>query len=79
MYLALDPGTKSAGAIPAGGTIGPAHTTPDVDVSEILSSLDADARNYLILLLSGGAQIFHDPGSTGTRRARVRSPPCGGR
>ena len=66
MYLALDPGSKSAGAIPAGGTIGPANTTPDVDVSEILSSLDADARNYLILLLSGGAQIFHDPGSTGT-------------
>ncbi len=64
MYLALDPGTRSAGAIPAGGTLGLANTTPDVDVSQILGSLDADTRNYLILLLSGGAQAFRDPGST---------------
>jgi len=67
MYLALDPGTKSASAIPNGGTLGPANTTPDVDVSEILSSLDVDTRNYLILLLSGGAQAFHDPGAKGAR------------
>ncbi len=66
MYLELDPGTKSAGAVPAGGTLGPANTTPDVDVSQILSSLDVDTRNYLILLLSGGAQAFQDPGATGT-------------
>ncbi len=65
MYLALDPGTKSAGAVPAGGTLGPANTTPDVDVSEILSSLDADTRNYLILLLSGGAGAFRNPGYNG--------------
>jgi phospholipid/cholesterol/gamma-HCH transport system substrate-binding protein len=63
MYLALDPGTRPSGAIPAGGTISPANTEPDVNVSEILSSLDADARNYLILLLDGGARAFHDPGS----------------
>jgi phospholipid/cholesterol/gamma-HCH transport system substrate-binding protein len=65
MYLALDPGTKSAGAIPVGGTISSANTNPDVDVSEILSSLDSDARNYLVLLLAGGAQLFHDKGATG--------------
>lgn len=66
MYLSLDPGTRGAGAIPVGGTIGPANTEPDVDVSEILSSLDADTRNYLILLLEGGAGIFHDPGTSQT-------------
>ncbi|MFZ0040397.1 MAG: MlaD family protein [Solirubrobacteraceae bacterium] len=65
MYLALDPGSKSAGAIPNGGTLGPDSTTPDVDVSQILSSLDVDTRNYLILLLSGGAGAFHDPGAKG--------------
>jgi phospholipid/cholesterol/gamma-HCH transport system substrate-binding protein len=65
MYLELDPGTRSAGAIPAGGTLSAANTDPDVDLSEILSSLDADSRNYLVLLLSGGAQAFHDPGATG--------------
>jgi phospholipid/cholesterol/gamma-HCH transport system substrate-binding protein len=66
MYLSLDPGTRGAGRIPVGGTIGPANTEPDVDVSEILSSLDADTRNYLILLLEGGAGIFRDPGSSQT-------------
>jgi phospholipid/cholesterol/gamma-HCH transport system substrate-binding protein len=66
MYLALDPGTRSAGAVPAGGTLSAGNTNPDVDVSEILSSLDVDARNYLILLLAGGAQVFHDPGAKGT-------------
>jgi phospholipid/cholesterol/gamma-HCH transport system substrate-binding protein len=64
MYLALDPGNASAGRIPNGGSIGLANTEPDVDVSEILSSLDADTRNYLVLLLSSGAQVFHDGGST---------------
>ncbi len=65
MYLELDPGTRSAGAVPDHGVLGTGSTQPDVDVSEILSSLDADTRNYLILLLSGGAQAFHDPGATG--------------
>jgi phospholipid/cholesterol/gamma-HCH transport system substrate-binding protein len=60
MYLALDPGTKGAGRIPAGGTLSSAHTTPDVDLSEILSSLDSDSRNYLVLLLAAGAGAFKD-------------------
>jgi phospholipid/cholesterol/gamma-HCH transport system substrate-binding protein len=64
MYLSLDPGSRSAGAIPNGGTLSAANTQPDVDVSQILSSLDADTRNYLILLLASGAQAFHDHGST---------------
>lgn len=65
MYLALDPGTKDAGAVPNGGTLPVANTQPDVNVDEILSSLDVDTRNYLLLLLSGGAQIFHDGDATG--------------
>lgn len=67
MYLSLDPGTSSAGRLPAGSTLGPGQTNPDVDVSEILSSLDADSRNYLVLLLSGGADIFRDHGGTAQR------------
>ena len=66
MYLELDPGTRSAGRVPNGGILSAANTQPDVDVSEILSSLDSDTRNYLVLLLSAGAQAFHDPGATGT-------------
>ena len=65
MYLSLDPGTPGAGRVPNGDTLGVGATQPDVDVSEILSSLDADTRNYLLLLLQGGATAFHDHGATG--------------
>jgi phospholipid/cholesterol/gamma-HCH transport system substrate-binding protein len=65
MYLALDPGTRGAGRVPNGGALSAANTQPDVDLSEILSSLDTDTRNYLVLLLSGGAQAFHNPGTGG--------------
>ena len=61
MYLALDPGTKKSGAIPDRGTLSVAATSPTVDLDQILSSLDADTRSYLLLLLSGGAQAFRDP------------------
>jgi phospholipid/cholesterol/gamma-HCH transport system substrate-binding protein len=66
MYLSLDPGTRSAGALPNGSLLGVASTSPDIDVDQILSSLDADSRNYLLLLLSGGAQAFKNPGTVGT-------------
>jgi phospholipid/cholesterol/gamma-HCH transport system substrate-binding protein len=63
MYLALDPGTKRAGALPDGATLSAEATAPTVDLDQILSSLDADTRSYLLLLLSGGAQAFRDPAS----------------
>jgi phospholipid/cholesterol/gamma-HCH transport system substrate-binding protein len=67
MYLELDPGTRGAGRVPNGGALSAANTQPDVDLSEILSSLDSDTRNYLVLLLSAGAQAFKDrPGSDQT-------------
>jgi phospholipid/cholesterol/gamma-HCH transport system substrate-binding protein len=65
MYLELDPGTPAAGAVPAGGSLPAGSTNPTVDFSEILSSLDSDTRNYLLLLLSGGAQAFRDQGNNG--------------
>jgi phospholipid/cholesterol/gamma-HCH transport system substrate-binding protein len=65
MYLALDPGTKGAGAVPPGGMLGAGATNPDVNFSDILSSLDTDTRDYLLLLLGGGAQAFRDNGSRG--------------
>jgi phospholipid/cholesterol/gamma-HCH transport system substrate-binding protein len=63
MYLALDPGTKRAGAVPEGGLLSAAATSPTVDLDQILASLDADTRSYLLLLLSGGAQAFRDAAS----------------
>ena len=41
-----------------------ANTNPDVDVSQILSSLDADTRNYLLLLLAAAR-----------RRSTIPAPP----
>jgi hypothetical protein len=38
-----------------------------VDVDQILGSLDADTRTYLLLLLSGGAQAFNGRGATASR------------
>ncbi len=67
MYLELYPGTANAGVIPNGGTLPIGATNPDVNFSDILSALDADTRNYLLLLLSGGAQAFRDSGNTGER------------
>jgi phospholipid/cholesterol/gamma-HCH transport system substrate-binding protein len=66
MYLSLDPGTPSAGSMPNGGQLASGSTSPDVNLDQILSSLDADTRSYLLLLLSGGAQAFQDPGATGS-------------
>jgi phospholipid/cholesterol/gamma-HCH transport system substrate-binding protein len=65
MYLELYPGTPDAGALPAGATLPVGATNPTVDFSEILSSLDSDTRDYLLLLLAGGAQAFRDRGAGG--------------
>jgi phospholipid/cholesterol/gamma-HCH transport system substrate-binding protein len=73
MYLALDPGTKDAGALPSGGTIPVANTLPDVNPDEVLASLDADTRDYLTILLSAGGQAFTDrPGHPGEAAANLR-------
>ena len=73
MYLALDPGTPSAGKLPDGGTLGIASTQPDVDVDQILSSLDADTRTYLLLLLAGGAAAFNGKGATASSPSAATS------
>jgi phospholipid/cholesterol/gamma-HCH transport system substrate-binding protein len=71
MYLELDPGTPAAGPIPDNGMLPAAATDPTVDFGDILSSLDADTRNYLLLLLAGGAQAFRDPGNNGELPSRA--------
>jgi len=56
MVAELTPGHKGAGRLPDGGTIPVSQTLPDVNLDEILSALDADTRDYLLLLLNDGAQ-----------------------
>lgn len=56
MVAELTPGTEQAGQLPSGGTIPISQTLPDVNLDEILASLDSDTRDYLLLLLNDGAQ-----------------------
>jgi phospholipid/cholesterol/gamma-HCH transport system substrate-binding protein len=56
MVAELTPGTPDAGRLKEGGVIPISQTLPDVNLDEILSALDADTRDYLLLLLNDGAQ-----------------------
>ena len=53
MFVELDPGTKAEPLMREGDAIPVANTAPDVDADEILSALDTDTRNYLVLLING--------------------------
>lgn len=68
MYLALDPGTKAAGAIPSGGTIPVVNTLPDVNPDEVLASLDSDTRDYLQILVNAGGEAFSDKNASANLR-----------
>jgi phospholipid/cholesterol/gamma-HCH transport system substrate-binding protein len=56
MVAELTPGTRQAGELEDGQRIPIGQTLPDVNLDEILASLDGDTRTYLQLLLSDGAQ-----------------------
>ncbi len=56
MFLELDPGTQAAGEFEEGETILVENTAPDTNLDQVLNALDGDTRNYLTLLLNGGAE-----------------------
>jgi phospholipid/cholesterol/gamma-HCH transport system substrate-binding protein len=68
MYIEMDPGTKSAGAVPDNGTLPVSNTLPDVNLDEILSNLDADTRAYLEILINAGGQAFSGPNAAADLR-----------
>jgi phospholipid/cholesterol/gamma-HCH transport system substrate-binding protein len=53
MFVELSPGTAGAPIAKPGYTIPLPQTDPEVNVDEILSSVDADTRQYLDLLVNG--------------------------
>src|ERR1700750_1312921 len=61
MVAELTPGTPSTGRLHEGDVIPVSQTLPDVNLDEILSSLDSDTRDYLVLLLHDGAQALGTP------------------
>jgi phospholipid/cholesterol/gamma-HCH transport system substrate-binding protein len=56
MFVELSPSQGSSPVAKAGYTIPVSNTLPDVDVDEILGSLDGDTRSYLNLLVNGAGQ-----------------------
>ncbi|MEA2418646.1 MAG: phospholipid/cholesterol/gamma-HCH transport system substrate-binding protein [Thermoleophilaceae bacterium] len=67
MILALDPGTANAGKLKDGGRVAVANTLPDVNADEVLSTLDADTRAYLQILINAGGTALRDD-STATKQ-----------
>ncbi len=55
MFLEVNPGSKQAPLAKSGFTIPASRTLTDVDLDQILSSLDSDTREHLQLLLGGAA------------------------
>ncbi len=76
MVVELNPGTKKAGALPELGRIPVSETLPDVNLDEVLASLDTDTRDYLRLLVGGGGEALGDNG-VALRRAIKRFEPTG--
>ncbi len=56
MFIEVDPGSAGAPVAKPGFTIPVSQTLPDTNLDEILSSLDADSRAYLNLLVNGAGQ-----------------------
>jgi phospholipid/cholesterol/gamma-HCH transport system substrate-binding protein len=68
MYIEMDPGTKSAGAVADNGTLPVSNTLPDVNLDEVLSNLDSDTRAYLEILINAGGQAFSSPSTAAELR-----------
>jgi phospholipid/cholesterol/gamma-HCH transport system substrate-binding protein len=62
MVAELNPGTKAAGELREGERIPISQTLPDVNLDEILASLDADTRDYLRVLIGDASTGLHDNG-----------------
>jgi phospholipid/cholesterol/gamma-HCH transport system substrate-binding protein len=63
MFVELNPGSSPAPVVKAGYTIPLAQTNPEVNFDEVLSSLDADTRQYLSLLVNGAGQGLKGQGN----------------
>ncbi len=63
MTVELDKGTPAAGALPSGGTLPIAQTAPDVNLDELLASLDGDTRSYLQELLGSAGPALNGRGT----------------
>ena len=56
MEVDIEPGQPSAGALPAGATIGVGQTLSPTDADELLSALDTDTRTWFESLITSAGQ-----------------------
>ncbi len=74
MFIDLEPGTDGAPVAEEGWTIPVQATLPDVNPDEIFSTLDADTRDYLKLLISDAGRGL-DGNAAGLRDVFKRFEP----
>ncbi len=75
MFVELNPGTKSTPLAKSGFTIPVSNTLPDINLDEILASLDADTRAYLNLLVNGAGQGLSGNGGNELAQVLARFEP----
>jgi phospholipid/cholesterol/gamma-HCH transport system substrate-binding protein len=75
MFIELSPGPPGSPVAPAGYTIPISNTMPEVNLDEILSSLDADSREYLDLLVNGAGQGLKSGGGNELAQVMERFEP----
>ncbi|MGI8428523.1 MAG: MlaD family protein [Solirubrobacteraceae bacterium] len=76
MFIELSPGSRSAPLARPGWTIPVSNTLPDVNVDEILHSLDSDTRTYLDLLVNGAGQGLKGQGGNELAQVLERLQPA---
>jgi phospholipid/cholesterol/gamma-HCH transport system substrate-binding protein len=74
MVIALDPGTRGAPVLKDGGLIPVAQTRPQINLDELLASMDADTRDYLRLLVAGGEEGLRGRGEQLRRLFKASAP-----
>jgi phospholipid/cholesterol/gamma-HCH transport system substrate-binding protein len=74
MVAELEPGTPAAGRVKEGGVIPVSQTLPDVNLDEVLASLDGDTRDYLTVLVGAGAEGLRGNGRALARAIRRIEP-----
>lgn len=78
MVVELGVGTPAAGPLPRGATLPISQTTSPVQLDQVLGSLDADTRDQLVSLVTGGGRALgEDEGRQASRTLRRVEPLVG--
>jgi phospholipid/cholesterol/gamma-HCH transport system substrate-binding protein len=75
MFVELSPGPGRSPVAPSGYTIPVSNTMPVVNLDEVLSTLDADSREYLDLLVNGAGQGLKNNGGNQLAQVMERFEP----